>query len=77
MKIFSLNKGGGAKRLGVVFRLWNRRVGASEDVTQSENPVRSGRESAGNATSPLLNLPPRFVGIVLGDLAGNLGGFLS
>jgi hypothetical protein len=29
------------------------------------------------ATILLLDLPPRFVGIVLGDLAGNLGGFLS
>ena len=28
-------------------------------------------------TSALLDLPPRFVGIVLGDLAGKLGGFLT
>jgi hypothetical protein len=40
---------------------------------EPESRARSGLAQ----TSPLLDLPPRFVGIVLGHLADNLGGFLS
>jgi hypothetical protein len=39
--------------------------------------LRQERRPGWLGNHPLLDFPPRFVGIVLGDLAGNLGGFLS